>query len=679
MAHQTRKNIKNFNKTRIKKRPRSNRHTLKKGGLFKHDFNAAKSKLAEGTGNIGQVIGKGILKTGKILKGVAQIATDIPAYALAAMWRLFNNRFFVVLGLKAFRQLQADKMLNEKDQAPIIKLPNFDKASSKYKNDIYPNFHENDSYYGIKEGSVYVTPIGVGSVFIFKKAFNRGTSKNKELKDSTATEIYKPTSYYIVIKIELNENSKPTAMHYREIRFDGNNYFIGQFPYEVTRTSNTIRFWMQIRVFELNIGAITSNYQQKFIQKSTGGGQKEDLQKRIKTMDVEIDDESTPESDKNDLLLERIRLSDELVKLIQGEKQQQWRQQSERRQPERRQPEQQQRPRHIGCVGNDCDRILESRQFYDRGNGTSSSPTFRTIHPPYSSDRTQPLYIPRSPSSSIGQMPVIAYSARSQRSPSSITSTSSGAYDPVDYVYPKYTNPTFSITDKSRITSATKPQEKRELSPDINEGSHNFWSMEWKKNDDYYINKYTKEETNDTEKIAKIKADECNILNYFTTKGASTQPSDLYCFKSNNNQKSLVGSAPPISNLRQFQKFLIFLRHIANPNNWQMQDDVQYKYKYDFNMKSGYSSCTFLPDLNDDVDTYYTIDRGSDEARDLFSESELPNLLDIDTPIIFKNFSVTLEDYIEDIENKTSINMNKKRPLKPSAKPSIPPPQSKGN
>jgi len=271
-------------------------------------------------------------------------------------------------------------------------------------------------------------------------------------------------------------------------------------------------------------------------------------------------------------------------------------------------------------------------------------------------------------------MPVIAYSARSQRSPSTITSSSRGSYEPIDYGYPRDT--TFMLTDRSGITSVSKPPEKRELPPDINEGSYNFWSMEWAIGEGgYYINKYTKERTNDTEKIKKIRADECNILNYFTEQGSKASSnetnSDLYCFKSKNNRQSLVGSAPPIQNLKQFQKFLIFLRHIANPNNWQIQEDGQYKYKYDFNMQSGYLQCSFLPKLTDGVDTYYTIDRGSDEARDLFSHDEMPNLLDIDSPIIFKNFSVTVEDYIEDLERKSSINMNKKRPGKPLAtKPS---------
>jgi len=347
MAHQTRKNIKNFNKTRIKKRPRSNRHTLKKGGYFftnsitgdssiTGDVNALKSGLAEKSGNAGEVLGKSAWQLGKFVKGLGQIATlaDPVAYAVAAIWRLFNGRFFVVFGLKGFRQIQEDKGLNEEEKSPMINVTNFDNKvyDSKYKNDMYPNFHENGSYYGIKKGSIYVTPIGVGSVFIFK-AFGGGTSKNRESKDSTAKEIYKPTNYYIVIKIDINENNKPTAMHYREIRFDGNNYFIGQFPYKISRMSNTIRIWRQIRVFELNLSAILRDYQEKFIKKKIGGGLKEDLRKRIATIDKEI-------GNKPGLIIERIKLSSELDKIIQGEKQKQ-QQQQRQQQPH---PQYQQQP-----------------------------------------------------------------------------------------------------------------------------------------------------------------------------------------------------------------------------------------------------------------------------------------------------------------------------------------------
>jgi hypothetical protein len=281
------------------------KNTLAPAAVKAADFGTAASrisgKVADSTAKFGVLpaIGVGVYAA----KLGTNIGTDWLSAQIATVWRWYkSHKKIIVFGLFGYREAQKvqkygnimstltdiQALLNGRASVINSDIKDLDLYWPTTKEWVYPNFHDeipNAKLSFIPENNqrrangynVFITPIGVGSVFRFKKGidylidlFGSGDSKSAEI-----TDVGEPTGLFIVVNVNYAERGEqyPTQIDYREIRWNATNYCLGVQERSIKRGKNTVRIWRQIRVFELNIDLITNDYKldgENYVKK--GGG-----------------------------------------------------------------------------------------------------------------------------------------------------------------------------------------------------------------------------------------------------------------------------------------------------------------------------------------------------------------------------------------------------------------------
>jgi hypothetical protein len=631
------RNVRNTKKTRMKF---SNRRTLKykHGGgdevedfkvstkldkAFGSDTTSTINTLKQGsqdietkTGEVASTVAKGVAGLVKTFaynlpKAGFNMGTDWLAAQVQVYWRFFKNNKIIVFGLFGFREAQSEQDLSNVGKIQLLeggtqsiindKLTDFDDYSPPHKEWIYPNFH--DKIKTESTANVYVTPIGIGSVFAIKRSkiinFAKSFLPGKTNTPNEIVDIYSPTGYYIVVRITKAADF-PAEIHYREIRYNFPEYFIGKKRYVISRIKNTVRLWRQIRVYELNLNKLNDTgtgldgSATGVVMKKRGGA----------TGDRNGDWEEKLDKKKNRPYWKNLSTNETTwtkpnIQTLSGDES------------------------TLG-EGSTTGKGLTSGDGSTLGEGSTSGEGSTTEEESTlgegsttgkgstSGDRSTPL------------------SKKKTSSPRKPTTKSADKQMPP----PEHRSPKNNESQEQRKSSQRKKS---------------AWEFEWIKINNnnqevtseaekftQYKNKYTGELVNkDDSKTSNITSDMCNILCYMTNKTDSDVYRDTYCF---NN------TVIPISNMKNFHKFVIYFRHISNIANWLQDDEGNYYYKYDNNMKNGFTPCHFLPNSTD----YFEMqEEGTKKNRfykdELFGEDGLS----CDGQAIMDKFSITDEAFNE--------------------------------
>ena len=611
------RNVRNTKKTRMKF---SNRRTLKyKHGGQGDDFKVSTkldkafgsnttstiNTLKQGsqdietkTGEVASTVAKGVAGLVKTFaynlpKAGFNMGTDWLAAQVQVYWRFFKNNKIIVFGLFGFREAQSEQDLSNGGKIQLLeggtqsiindKLTDFDDYSPPHKEWIYPNFH--DKIKTESTANVYVTPIGIGSVFAIKRSkiinFAKSFLPGKTNKPNEIVDIYSPTGYYIVVRITKAADF-PAEIHYREIRYNFPEYFIGKKRYVISRIKNTVRLWRQIRVYELNLNKLNDTgtgldgNATRVVIKKRGGATGD----KIGNWEEKFSKKKERPYWRNDLTSEKTWRNPHIQTLL-GD----------------------------GSTSGDRSTLGEGLTTGERSTSGDRSTlgegsTSGDRSPPLSKKKTSPRRQPTIKSAD-KQMPPPKYDSHKNNESQEQRKSSQRKKSAWEFEWIKINN------NNQEVTSEAEEFTK-------------------------YKNKYTGELLNkDDSKASNITSDMCNILCYMTNKTDSDVYRDTYCF---NN------TVIPISNMKNFHKFVIYFRHISNIANWLQDDEGNYYYKYDNNMKNGFTPCHFLPNSTD----YFEMqEEGTKKNRfykdELFGEDGLS----CDGQAIMDKFSITDEAFNE--------------------------------
>jgi len=568
------------------------------------------------TGSILSKVGTGLAGVTKILaynlpKAAVNLGTDLIGAQLQVFWRFFKNNKIVVFGLFGFREAQLEQDYNNNERIQLLEggmqsrisddLTDFDDYKPPHKEWIYPNFHDKIK----NEENVYVTPIGIGSVFAIKRSkiinFAKSFLPGKTNKPDEIVDIYSPTGYYIVVRITKSAEF-PAEIHYREIRYGFPDYYIGKKRYVISRIKNTVRLWRQIRVYELNFdklndtGTGTDGTAARVILKRGGGG------------DTDNEDETETESIYSKTGTGSNNTSDTsdewVEKFSETYKKPYW-----------------------------INKTNKKIKTWDDPTQSKSDKTKSK-----SSTKVEPHK--KMNKHSTHSKPRKSHSKEPDSPPPTQTDSSidEAQQPPVDE---SNDGPQSDDDDDQTVNQPIKQKKFAWEFEWIKINNDQEVSSEEKENFTHYKNKYTRElvKKNDP-KASNITSDTCNILCYMTNNADNEKYRNTYCF---NN------TVIPIANMKNFHKFIIYFRHISNIANWiQNPKEEKYYYVYDKNMRESFTYCHFLPQANTNGNTYFEMKEDDKTKRNFFKDELFgEDGLSCDGQAIMDKFSITDEAFNE--------------------------------
>jgi hypothetical protein len=576
------------------------------------------------TGSILSKVGTGLAGVTKILaynlpKAAVNLGTDLIGAQLQVFWRFFKNNKIVVFGLFGFREAQLEQYYNN-ERIQLLEggmqsrisddLTDFDDYKPPHKEWIYPNFHDKIK----NEENVYVTPIGIGSVFAIKRSkiinFAKSFLPGKTNKPDEIVDIYSPTGYYIVVRITKSAEF-PAEIHYREIRYGFPDYYIGKKRYVISRIKNTVRLWRQIRVYELNFDKLNDtgkgNDRSAVIvrRKTTGGGDTDNEDEGETEAESISSRTGTSSNNRSDTSYEWVK------KFSKQHNKPYWvnktntniktwddpKQSESDKKKSRKKTHESKNPSDMGNT-----ELQKSRRSRPR-NSHSEKPEPEPDRPP----STQPF-----------------------------SSIDEAKQPPVDE---SNDGPQSDDDDDQTVNQPIKQKKFAWEFEWIKINNDQEVLLEEKEDFTQYKNKYTGELVKkNNPKASNITSDTCNILCYMTNNADNEKYRNTYCF---NN------TVIPIANMKNFHKFIIYFRHISNIANWiQNPKDEKYYYVYDINMKKGLTACHFLP--ASEGNSYFEMKEDDKTKRNFFKDELFgEDGLSCDGQAIMDKFSITDEAFNE--------------------------------